>query len=683
MATKGSGIDLLKDGSVVSDYTSLDYESVFEDLKTFAQTRFSDRWTNFNDSEMAVIFLSIQSYLFDLLTFQFNAQIGETNPLTAQIRQNFIDAARALDFRLKSAVGSSVDITITSDPAELPYQISASLFKAGTSGGIVFMPSADTLITTTPQVVPFIEGDLQLEESLGASDGRALQDFDLNEAPLIDGTLIVYVDGEVWTEKTTRADAQSTDKVYFTSTDENDLTTVRFGDNINGIIPALGAEIRATYRTGGGLASSNAGAETITQVVTPVPGVTAVTNLTPATGGRPRQTLEEGKSALPASISTNRRAITAEDYAGILFTSDPALTTPSGVAKASAVPTIGKAINLYVAPAGGGAPSTTLKSSVSAYMGLVKEVGRTVNIKDPIYIPLQLEIDAYIESNFQKSSVISDLRAQLVTEGSDDTIQFGIFDFDNMGFGSRDDTGEPQITITRLQEIFASFRDKGLQKAVIRKLTATPILREPTLRINGGNGVLDYVTVSLPPDEGRTPRREYRILFSGPTSYKVYQRIVGYSTFVTDDRLVDDRLEIEELGYPGGNLPSGTTQINPNRYQDVTLSVDSVNSAGSTVITSSTSSMYGVSATGDEYYIEFFDGSGTLGAPYTSDVALLGNVSFQISAGTTAFSSGDEVFFDVFDYRDDVLLRQEEFPIFTRNTDNVATELVINPRSSL
>lgn len=674
MAT-GAGIDLIKDNSVVIDYTSLDSEAVEADLRVYAQTTFHDRWTNFNDSEFAVVFLKILAYLTDLIAYQFNATIGETQPATARRRKNFIAVAKGYDYSLHGPIASGVDMEVTSNVSQIPYLLDADTFKVAAANGTVLMPAADTLITSTPQSVPFVAGDLQDNELLGSSDGTPGQEYELGFSPVIysagEPVLTVTVAGVPWARLSARTDAQSTSEVFFFEVDEDDTARIVFGDGINGKVPSLGAEIRATYKVGGG-SESNINPRTITTILTPVDGVIAVQNPLKASGGKPRQSLREAKSALPASVKTNDRACHQDDFADILF----ATGGPSGVAKAGSAPGYGNAVYVWAVPAGGGAMSLALKNEIAAFLATKKMVGTQPVIQDAVAMPIVMQLGVYVKENYRDDDVNAKVRATFVTEDPSAPVANGVFDFDNVGMKARDDEGEPQITQNRIHTLARKLQEFGLQRIVVEALHTDPVTKQPRLRVNAGDGGISGVTYLTPQ---LVARREFRILWTSATTFEVYRRVVGASTFVGDDRLVDNRLDLSNAPDFTLPLPVGTV-LNPNRDQSLTFAIDTAATTGNTVVkdAGAAGSIFGNCEPGDGYYIEWLDGSGIVASPTGGSVVYaspVGDLEWTVETGTVPFTAGDEVFFDVFPYVSDILLREDEYPDFERDASGVAINL--------
>jgi len=639
----------------------------------------------------------MEAYIGDMVFYQINTVIGESHPSTCIRRQSFINIAKSYDFFLSGPVGAVVDVTFSSDPGLLPYPISATTFKAKASNGTVFMPIANASITTVDQIVPMRAGDLLDNILLDVSGGQPSQKYTITQtaitSPLLyinvpnsgpESSLRIFVDGDEWARARLEADAQSTDEVYFMRTDEAERVYVFFGDGVNGKIPPNGAEIRFTCYLGTDK-SSNVNSRTIRTILTPLPGLNSITNRFEASGGSARQSLQEGKTSLPASISTNNRAVNRFDFADLLKRNN----APIGVAKASASKGSFRQQLIWVVPNGGGPLTNTLRNAISLYLRELVILGRVANVKRAVDIPLVMELDVYIASNYRADDVIGRVRNVFITEVVNAVEKgTGIFDFVNLGLAGRDDTGAPQITKMRVDSELKRLQISGLQKVEIIQLRTNPVSTVPHSRLNAGNGALSSVQYVKPRD---VPRREFRIKFLSSTTFSVYRRVVGQSTMLTDTQLVDDRLNLDALpereGAPLGSL--GSIKMRPDRDGSSEFPVDTSLSSGAVVeiVSGSAGSVFGSASVGMDYFLEFKEsvtgvlssatnGSATYASPF-------GDLSFTINSGTNAFGSGDELLFDVFPFSGDVLLRPGDHPLFVRALDGSAPDFVTNAKTNL
>lgn len=88
---------------------------------------------------------------------------------------------------------------------------------------------------------------------------------------------------------------------------------LRFGDGVLGRQPAAGTRFVCEFRLGGG-AKGNVGADAITQLIPPLPGVKA-RNPVPARGGVDPEPASQAKLYAPQAFRTQERAVTEADYA--------------------------------------------------------------------------------------------------------------------------------------------------------------------------------------------------------------------------------------------------------------------------------------------------------------------------------------------------------------------------------
>lgn len=174
-------------------------------------------------------------------------------------------------------------------------------------------------------VAPATHGET-VEALLGNGDaGSAGQRFVLNQAPLTyvsaptpsggASTLELRVADVLWTEAPTLYQASPGARVYQTRQDDDGLTTVEFGDGVEGArLPSGQSNVRARYRKGLGVAGNVAAGQLTTLLSRPL-GVSEVVNPEPATGGEDGELLERARDNAPLTVLTLDRAVSITDYA--------------------------------------------------------------------------------------------------------------------------------------------------------------------------------------------------------------------------------------------------------------------------------------------------------------------------------------------------------------------------------
>lgn len=162
-------------------------------------------------------------------------------------------------------------------------------------------------------------------EVLGSGDaGKALQHFPLAQNPLtytaastpagIASSLSVYVNGVRWKEAMRLTDLGSRDRAFVVQTDEEQKTTIIFGDGQNGTRLPTGIEnVKAEYRSGIGTVG-NVEAERVRLLMTRPLGVKAVDNPLRASGGADPEGTDLVRANAFLGVMAFDRVVSVQDY---------------------------------------------------------------------------------------------------------------------------------------------------------------------------------------------------------------------------------------------------------------------------------------------------------------------------------------------------------------------------------
>lgn len=163
------------------------------------------------------------------------------------------------------------------------------------------------------------------KEVLGSGDaGKALQHFPLSQKPLTytaastpsgsASSLTVYVNDVRWQEAQRLTDLGSSDRGYVVQTDEDQKTTLIFGDGKNGTRLPTGIEnVKAEYRSGIGTAG-NVEAERVRLLMTRPLGVKGVDNPLRASGGADPEGTDLVRANASLGVMAFDRVVSVQDY---------------------------------------------------------------------------------------------------------------------------------------------------------------------------------------------------------------------------------------------------------------------------------------------------------------------------------------------------------------------------------
>lgn len=181
------------------------------------------------------------------------------------------------------------------------------------------------MLRINANVAPATHGE-SVEAIAGNGDGSlAGQQFALTQAPLTfvsastpsgrRSTLEVRVNDVLWAELPTLFGSSAEARVFETSRNDAAVTTLRFGDGIEGArLPSGLSNIRVRYRKGLGVAG-NVAAGTLTTLLSRPLGVSEAVNPVAASGGEDAESLDRARQNAPMTVLTLDRVVSIADYA--------------------------------------------------------------------------------------------------------------------------------------------------------------------------------------------------------------------------------------------------------------------------------------------------------------------------------------------------------------------------------
>jgi len=341
----------------------------------------SNYWKEFipviNDtSEMnsGRVYLTIHEALLDNANFAIDQNFLETKLGTARQRKNILRTAYMLDYEPTSVSAASVDLTMSMlsgvagaggepIPIYTRCRTIVSPIVEFITVEAVTIPEGGTSVS-----VPAVQGVRTVGEVLTtSSSGSANQSYTLSNAKTPHSLIEVTVDGKLWSKVQDFSQSDEEDEHYRLEYDENDFTSVIFGDGEFGKIPDSGDVITSDYvQTDAN--EGNAAANTINKVIGSIASNVGCTNENGASGGAVSETNESIKRNAPAVRRSYNRVVTRSDY-------ESEATSMEGVYKAFAIRGEGARTDIYLLPEGGGVASSFLIDSVQTQLDNKKVEG--------------------------------------------------------------------------------------------------------------------------------------------------------------------------------------------------------------------------------------------------------------------------------------------------------------------
>lgn len=411
-------------------YTNKDYESLRRELLARVP-QLTDRWTDFNASDLGVVLLELFCGIGDMLAYYLDAQAAEAFLPTARQRQNVINLCKLISYRLDTPVAATTTLRFAlAAPLDEDLTI-----PAGTAcrarledGDVAFETALDAVIPRgrTEVDVDARQGRRKSESFTG--NGEPGQRLVLAGKRIAQGSIRVRIQEREWTEVAHFQESDAGSLHFQTETDALDETTIVFGDGVHGAVPPPGEPVEVEYLETLG-AAGNLGPNLVTEVLDAVyldgaQVALSVTNPAPATNGADRETLEHARRQAPAELRSLWKAVTKEDYKAL------AEGFP-GVAKAQIldVNDCGNIryyqVNLAVAPDGGGPPSALLKRDLAEFLESRKVITVEINLFDPVYRPVSVDADVFAHAGEDLDLVRSRVEDALAEHFAFDRMDFG------------------------------------------------------------------------------------------------------------------------------------------------------------------------------------------------------------------------------------------------------------------
>lgn len=429
------------------DYSSRDFVSLQADIANLAQFLMPE-WTNVTSpTDFGNVLIELFAYAGDVLGYYIDRIANEALLSTAQRPQTVLNMAKMFNYIPVRSAPATGTVKFTLVPGAVTTTIPAltqvSNIPTVGNDAIVFETSADLVISGSDAATPVntnANGSITITQGVtvtnevlaSSSDGTANASFTLYNPKVIAGsTTITTTNGLsviTWKEIANILDAKSSDKVYTTSVDQNNITTVQFGDGTFGAVPTKGSLITVTYRIGGG-AFGNLAVGAIKEMVNPVAAVLSVSNTSATTGGTDAETVASMRTTIPASLYALNRAVTLVDYEAL------AIKVP-GIAKARATSTSAAQVVLRLAPVGGNAVSNpsctgpftspgTQKYAVDQYLSDKKMVNVSIVYTDPSWDAINIAATVHLLPNYYQVTVQRAVTSAIQTLLSFDNVNFG------------------------------------------------------------------------------------------------------------------------------------------------------------------------------------------------------------------------------------------------------------------
>lgn len=324
------------------------YDSIKAKLIASIRERIPEM-NDFTEGNIFVILLSIYAAVAEVLHYYIDNMAREAFLPTARRYSSVYNHAKLVDYHIKCAVPSTVDILLYLDkPAESDIVIPISTFTS--TDGKPWQSTKEVVLVKGSYSVKIplrqIENrTIQQTISYTSSNPRFILGIPNDGRKYAEGSMNLKIGQDSWILVDTFAYSGPNDKVFKVEPDENLYPTIIFGDNKFGKVPnansTMIASFNVTYGKQGNVPSGSF--TSVPSNISKIDSRLKISSPYAANGGSDYEDFESLKSHIPLSIKSLGVAITRDDYESL------AKLVP-GVNKAYVNYRCGKYIEIYITP---------------------------------------------------------------------------------------------------------------------------------------------------------------------------------------------------------------------------------------------------------------------------------------------------------------------------------------------
>lgn len=318
-------------------YSNQDFETNVEEIKEFIRKNYADEFNDYTNSSLGMALVDIMAYVGQNLSWYMNRKITDMYLPTARTPNTVSKMARTLGYKPEGARSAQVNLGVTLKNGPYAFQITLEKpFAFKGPNGLQFEYRNNVAIVFNAGEVyktfDVNEGQSAVDNFVG--NGETNQIFYLRRVTagkyIEEGSIVVKIGGIPWTEYP----IIPFEKI--TAFEANILSTppfIKFGDGIQGQIPANGVGIEVSYVICNGF-NGRIAKESITGPLNPLNvnfteiGL-LISQPSASIGGDNPEDLRSITINAPAFQKSQDRAITKTDY-------DYLANTYPNVAKANA-----------------------------------------------------------------------------------------------------------------------------------------------------------------------------------------------------------------------------------------------------------------------------------------------------------------------------------------------------------
>ena len=401
-----------------NQFTNLDFNDLRTQIKDYLRSNSDFTDFDFEGSNFSIL-IDVLAYNSYITAYNTNMQANEAFLDSATLRENIVSHARNIGYVPRSKRSSIAKISFSVDTTGFNSRtvtLKAGVVALGSvqNGNYVFSIPSDITINVddsklaTFDTITIYEGSY-LTNTFVVNYSQPNQRF-LLPNPNIDTSTIRVSVKNTTTEQYNLYDnilnVKSTSKLFLVQEIEDEKYEILFGDNILGKKPDNGSQVTASYIiTNGKLANGCANFTFSGSLVdnngqTITSGISLITTISSSANGDNIESEDSIKYLAPRVYSSQYRAVTANDYKGLIPYLYPNIESVTAYGGDEINPPEYGKVYISVKPRNGNFLSEITKQDILKNLKQYSIAGIKPEIIDLKYMYIELDSTIYYDSSF-------------------------------------------------------------------------------------------------------------------------------------------------------------------------------------------------------------------------------------------------------------------------------------------
>jgi hypothetical protein len=414
-----------------NQFTNLDFSDLRIQIKDYLRSNGNFTDFDFEGSNFSIL-IDLLAYNSYITAYNTNMAVNESFLDSATLRDNIASLARNIGYVPRSRrsaiakVSFSVDTTGFLDVKSVT--LNAGIFALGAveGGSYIFsIPEDITVPVNSFGVANFTEISIYegsfFSKSFIVDDSQPNQKFIIPNANVDTTTIRVSVTdliNEEYIQYQNIFETNSTSKIFLVQEIEDERYELIFGDNVFGKKPANGSSVFVSYIITNGKSANGSANFTFSGILTDnnqnriTTGISIITTVIPAENGDDIESIDSIKYLAPRVYSSQYRAVTANDYKGLIPSIFPNIESVSAYGGDELDPPEYGKVFISIKPRQGKFLSKISKEEIKKKLKQYTIAGIKPEIVDLKYLYVELNTSVYYDRS--AASNISNLRSDVI-----------------------------------------------------------------------------------------------------------------------------------------------------------------------------------------------------------------------------------------------------------------------------